>query len=78
MKLGFKIHEVGLPNQDKSVLGGLWRDLGTILAPRPAQDQNIPTKPVSGGPSWASLLEAKVLPRAMKIALGSLLETYRT
>ena len=27
-----------------------WRGLGAILAPRAAQDQNIPPKPISGGP----------------------------
>ena len=47
-KLGSKIHQVGFQNQEKSVLGGLWRGLGAILAPRPAQDQNIPPKQISG------------------------------
>ena len=50
IKLGSKIHQVGFQNQEKSVLGGLWRGLGAILAPRAAQDQNIPPKPISGGP----------------------------
>ena len=55
IKLGSKIHQVGLQNQEKSVLGGLWRGLGAILAPRAAQDQNIPPKPIKGPPKSIKL-----------------------
>ena len=38
MKMATKIHQVGLQNQEKSVLGGLWRGLGAILAHLGPQD----------------------------------------
>ena len=62
-KLGSKIHQVGLQNQEKSVLGCLWSRLGAILRPRGTQDQNIPPKPKVLPPSWAPILEVKNLPK---------------
>ena len=60
IKLGSKIHQVGVKNQEKSVLGGLWRALGAILAPRAAQDQNIPPNLISGGPFWHLFWRPKI------------------
>ena len=60
-KLGLNIHQVGVQNppswDPKSrkislgrILEGSWSHLGPSWPPRPAQDQNIPPKPISGGP----------------------------
>ena len=60
-KLGPKIHQVGLqnppswaPKSRKISLGrtleGSWGHPGPSWPPRPAQDQNIPPKPISGAP----------------------------
>ena len=38
INLASKIHQVGIPNQKKSILGGLWKGLGAILAPRGTQE----------------------------------------
>ena len=65
INLASKIHQVGLQNQEKSVLGGVWRGLGAILAPKSPPRPKYTSKPKVFFPSWALILEAKTFPKSI-------------